>query len=160
MKKKIALFGFMSAVLLAANANAVQIASTDYVEARNSQQTVEIEEWVVEQGYITDADISGKVDEDVLGTAAFESVTAFATAEQGNTATAISLSLTENDTIAKANNALQTADLGDYATVDDVETYAIPKPTANCLGAQAQCVLSINKQNGSIYWEDVAIPQP
>jgi hypothetical protein len=44
-----------------------------------------------------------------------------------------------------------------YPTVSAVETYSIPKPSATCLGAQSQCVLSINKTNGSIYWEDVAM---
>lgn len=164
MCKKIAFLGIMPMFLLVAGADAVQIASVDYVESKNTAQTTEIQTWVDGQGYITDADIAAKVDSDALGTAAFESVTSFATAAQGATATATDSALTTNNTIAKANSALQTADMTGYATTTSVattvETYAIPKPSANCMGAQAQCVLTINKNDGSIYWEDVAVPQP
>lgn len=45
-----------------------------------------------------------------------------------------------------------------FTTVSAVEGYAVPKPTANCLGEQSHCVLAIDKSNGSIYWEDVAVP--
>jgi hypothetical protein len=79
--------------------------------------------------------------------------------------------------LGKADSALQSADISGlestsnksdsvstdtgsktkYTTVNAVETYAVPKPTANCLGSQAQCVLAINKTTGNIYWEDVAV---
>lgn len=79
--------------------------------------------------------------------------------------------------LGKADTALQTADLDavekiankstdisadkasdvKYTSAKAVATYAVPKPGANCLGAQANCVLAINKGDGSIYWEDVAM---
>ena len=65
----------------------------------------------------------------------------------------------KEDVVNKSDNIVtDTGSKTKYTTVNAVETYAVPKPSAECLGLQAQCVLTIDKTTGSIYWEDVAMP--
>ncbi len=85
--------------------------------------------------------------------------TALAARVTTNEGNITALQTNKEDAVNKSTS--MTTDAGSttkFPTIAAVEGYAVPKPPANCLGTQAQCVLAINKGTGSIYWEDVTMP--
>ncbi|HNY24987.1 MAG TPA: hypothetical protein PKJ33_00350 [Alphaproteobacteria bacterium] len=109
----------------------------------------------------TKEDVANKSDNMTTDTGSTSKYTTVHAVESyvGGVVTGINTDLSGKEDVAnKSNNiATDTGSTTKYTTVNAVETYSVPKPSANCLGAQAQCVLSINKTTGTVYWEDVAV---
>ena len=95
------------------------------------------------------ADLDDYVELTDLGTAAFAATTDFATAAQGTKADATDTALTTNNTISKANTALQTADLDDYYTKTQSDTKFQVKHT--CIAGQ----MLLTGANGAVSCVDV-----
>jgi len=72
----------------------------------------------------------------------------------------VSAGLALKEDVANKAAAINTGNTGSttaYTTVSAVENYALPRPPSDCLAPSAQCVLAINKDTGSVYWENVVI---
>ena len=64
----------------------------------------------------------------------------------------------KEDVANKSNNIeTDTGSTTKYTTVNAVQTYAIPKPSAACTAPSANCVLAVNSGDGSIYWQNVVV---
>ncbi|MBN1325339.1 MAG: hypothetical protein JW974_03935 [Alphaproteobacteria bacterium] len=136
----------------AVNAALATKADTTYVDTQDTALSTAIA-GKADTTYV-DTAVSTKADTTYVDT----QDTALSTAIAAKADTA-DLNLKEDLANKSDDIAADTGSTTKYTTVNAVETYSIPKPSANCLGTQAQCVLAINKTDGSIYWEDVALPQ-